>query len=258
MGSIVNVLVLAIIFSLGTGSDAKGFTYAILITGCLAALALSPLGEAFFRLINGCRAPTLKEEEKLRSIFESVCQDAGLDSQKYDLFVSDEKFPNAFACGQRTVCVTFTMLANSSEEQLQGVLAHELAHHVNGDARRLVIFWVLTVIAQVIASIGGFISGIFGGDGRDGLWIASFVLSALVLSFNLLLWAPIKIGQALGSRQQEFAADAYAVEVGHGEGLHAALTSIQPLEGKPRGFMGMIYASHPKISERIKRIEAGL
>lgn len=254
LGSLVNIAVLAMIFTAGTGSDAKGTIYAVLITGGLAAIALSPVGELFFRLINGCRQPIQKEEEKLRPVLEAVCQDAGLDPQNYDLFVSDDKFPNAFAVGKKTVCVTCTLLQNSSEEQLQGIIAHEMAHHVNGDARRLVVFYVLTVIAQAIATIGWAISSMFGDD----VGIVGWIISLFVTVFNLFLWLPIKAGQAFGSRQEEFAADEYAIKIGHGEGLHLALSGLLPLEGKPSGFMGMIYASHPQLSVRIRRIEQKL
>lgn len=232
-----------------------------------AGVALTPVGEGVFRLLNGCRRPIREEEEKFKSAFDVVCESARINSAEYELFISDDKFPNAFAMGRKTVCVTRTLLNGVPEEALQGVLAHELAHHVHGDAVRSIVFYMITLIGQIIMWGGWLVTkilGLFAAIGRQGnrsddpaaiFLIFAKIFGALMWLFQLFVWIPIYAGACFGSRQQEYRADRYAAEIGYSEGLLSFLSSILDLDGHPSGFMGLLYRTHPSTGKRIKAIE---
>ena len=273
-GSIANWVMLVIAFSIwfnltkdySVNAELYAALWAFGLMGSLIAVALTPAGEAFFRFIQGCRLPIRAEEEKLLPIFRDVCRSANVDPDKYVLYVSDDKFPNAFAMGRKTVCVTRSLLNGSTEEELQGILAHELGHHVHGDAARSIIFYMITLVGQIIMLGGWAVTKVLGmiraitGAGRETGFSIIFSLFAgivglLVWFFQIFVWIPIFIGAYFGSRQQEYRADTYAANIGYSEGLLMFLNRILDLDGHPSGFMGLLYRTHPKTGSRIRRLE---
>jgi heat shock protein HtpX len=243
--------------------------WALLLIGGCVGLALTPIGEALFRLLYGCRRPIHREEEKLRPLFEEVCRAAQVAPDRYDLYVSDDKFPNAFAIGRRTVCLTRSLLTVSDDDTILGVIAHELGHHVHGDAVRSIIFYMITLVGQVIMWGGWLVAKIlhlltavagFGGDRqlKENAKIFSVFASlvwVLMWVFQIFVWVPIWIGAYFGSRQNEYRADKYAAEIGYSEGLLSFLNQIIDLDGQPSGFMGILYRTHPKTGDRIRSLE---
>jgi heat shock protein HtpX len=258
-------------FTDGHADNATAYSawWALLLMGILAGTALTPFGESFFRFLEGCRRPIRSEEAKLRPIFTQVCQTANLDPEKYELYVSDGKFTNAFSIGRRTVCVTRLLLNECSVEELQGVLAHELGHHVYGDAMRAIIFYMITLAGQMIMFGGAviikilhlltFIAG-YGENGNVKHYAQIFsifggILGGVVWCFQIFVWVPISIGSYFGTRQQEYRADRYAAEIGYCDGLLVALDRLLDAEGQPSGFMGLLCKTHPKVGDRIRKLE---
>ena len=244
--------------------------WALGLIGVFAGVGLTPAGEAFFRLLQGCRRPIRAEAEKLTPAFEDICRTAKVNPSRYRLFVSDDKFPNAFAIGRRTICVTRSLLTGSTEEELQGVLAHELAHHIHGDAARNIVFFMTSLIGQILMLVGLLIGNILNlFNPSRYLWnggIISILLSllisvvVLVLSiaiwlFQIFVWIPIFVVSSFGGRQQEYRADLYTAQLGYSDGLLAFLNRILDLDGRPSGFMGLLYRTHPKTGDRIRRLE---
>jgi Zn-dependent protease with chaperone function len=233
-----------------------------------AGFALTPVGEGLFRFINGCRRPTHAEEDKLRPVFEVVCKSAGADPNSYGLFVSDDKFPNAFAMGWRTVCVTRSLLMNFPDHALAGILAHEMGHHAKRDALCSIIFYMITIVGQILMWGGWVVSRILAFlprvAGREGsrereyagiFTIFSWMATLLLWFFQLFVWVPIFIGSCFGSRQKEYRADLYAARIGYRDELLSALNVLLDVDGHPSGFMGILYRTHPKTGERIRRLE---
>ncbi|GHV47059.1 protease HtpX [Synergistales bacterium] len=276
-GALANWLMLTVAFSVWFGlaqNEADSPVWyashvALLLMACCAGFALTPIGEAFFRFLNGCRRPIRSEEERLQPLFNEICEAAQVDSDRYELYVSDDKFPNALAMGCRTVCMTRSMLTGFTDEEILGVLAHEIAHHVHGDAIRGMIFYMITLVGQVIMWGGWLIAKLLHlfsaavdfGDARQDK-ISTGIVSvfaglawALMWVFQIFVWVPIMAGACFGSRQDEYRADKYAAELGYSDGLLSFLNRILDLDGHPGGFMGLLYRTHPKTGDRIRRLE---
>jgi Zn-dependent protease with chaperone function len=190
---------------------------------------------------------------------------------------------NAFAAGytpaDAAVCVTQGSLDRLNREELQGVIAHEFSHIVNGDMRlSLRLIGVLAGITA-LAVIGRTVL-YFGGRGNDddegfGLWVAAvgfFVLAAgwIGVFFGRLIKAAV-------GRQRESLADASAVQfTRQTSGLTGALKKIGGLEAgsglrSPKtenvshmlfgegvsvsSFFSSLYATHPPLIKRIQALE---
>jgi len=183
------------------------------------------------------------------------------------LYLIPQAQPNAFATGRSpkraAVAVTAGITKLLSEDELRGVIAHELAHIQNRD----------TLIQSVAATIGGAITYLaymlmwFGGDNNSPL--------GLIGSLAMVLLAPIAASliQMSISRQREFSADATGAEIsGRPESLASALLRLEqgakdipmdvnqatecmyivkPLSGK--GIAGL-FSTHPPIEERVRRL----
>ncbi|MGB9792592.1 MAG: M48 family metalloprotease [Thermacetogeniaceae bacterium] len=171
--ALANWLILALCFSMFGASDALAGLGALLVEGALIALAFTPAGERYFRMINRLRRPLPAEEEKLRPAFERVLKRCGL-ADAPELFVTHDSFPNAFAMGQKTVAVTLGLLQQATPDELEGVLAHEIGHLRNGDTKVLLAAfvmnaagaaatWVMTLV-MVALSVFSFITGLITGE----------------------------------------------------------------------------------------------
>jgi heat shock protein HtpX len=213
------------------------------------------------------RAKPVSEQEapQLYEIVRDLTTRAGLPMPR--LYVIPQDQPNAFATGRSpnhaAVAVTRGILKLLSEDELRGVLAHELAHVRNRDI----------LIQSVASAIGGAITYIgymllwFGGDDDSPL--------SLVASLALVLLAPIaaSIIQLAISRQREYSADATGAEIcGNPESLASALLRLEegaqaiPMQVnqaaeplyivKPFSSKGIagLFSTHPPIEERVRRL----
>jgi heat shock protein HtpX len=183
------------------------------------------------------------------------------------LYVIPQDQPNAFATGRNpkhsAVAVTRGIMKLLSEDELRGVVAHELAHIGNRD--------ILT--QSVAATIGGAITYLaymllwFGGDDESPF--------GLVGALALVILAPLAASliQLSISRQREFSADATGAQItGNPESLASALLRLEegakaipmqvnqaseplyivkPFSGK--GIAGL-FSTHPPIEERVRRL----
>jgi len=199
------------------------------------------------------------------SMVRELCERAQLPMPA--LYMIPQAQPNAFATGRSpnraAVAVTAGITKLLSEDELRGVIAHELAHIQNRD----------TLIQSVAATIGGAITYLaymlmwFGGDNDSPL--------GLIGSLAMVLLAPIAASliQMSISRQREFSADATGAEIsGRPESLASALLRLEqgakdipmdvnqatecmyivkPLSGK--GIAGL-FSTHPPIEERVRRL----
>src|SRR5665811_1124505 len=185
------------------------------------------------------------------------------------LYVIPQDQPNAFATGRNpqhsAVAVTRGILDLLSEDELRGVLAHELAHVKHRD---ILIQSVAATIGAAITYLGYMLLW-FGGDNNNSP-------VGLIASLALVLLAPIaaSIIQLSISRQREYAADAGGAEIcGNPEALASALLRLEegakamPMQvnqaAEPlyivRPFSGRkglasLFSTHPPIEERVRRL----
>ncbi|HEY4910131.1 MAG TPA: zinc metalloprotease HtpX [Methylomirabilota bacterium] len=193
------------------------------------------------------------------------------------IYIIQDDSPNAFATGRNpqhaAVAVTEGILRIMTEDELRGVLAHELSHVKNRD----------TLIMTIAATIAGAITylaqmaqwaAIFGGGRRDNEeGGGGSVIGALLMAI-LAPIAAMLIQMAI-SRSREYEADATGARVaGRASGLEHALQKLDtaskqvPMEATPAtahlfivnpltsGGLATLFSTHPPIEERIARLRA--
>jgi heat shock protein HtpX len=207
----------------------------------------------------------------LYRMVERLAQKAGLPTPK--VFVIPNESPNAFATGRNpehaVVAVTQGILRLMNDEELEGVLAHELGHVKNRDILISSIAATLAGAIMMLASMARW-AAIFGGfsrDDDDGGGIFGLLFMAILAPL-----AAVMIQMAI-SRTREYKADATAAEVtGTPYGLAHALEKLGkasqriPMEANPstahmfivnplsgRSMM-KLFSTHPPLEDRIRRL----
>ncbi len=248
-------LIIALVISIGINFFSYWFSDKIV----LASYRAKPLTEA--------------EAPRAHAVLAQLSQAAGIP--KPPLYHTPESSPNAFATGRdpqhAVVCVTDGILDLLNEEELKGVLGHELAHVKHRD---ILIGTVAASIASTIMFIASMArwAAIFGGfgGGRDreggGNPIALLVAAVVAPLAALLIQMAI-------SRSREYGADESGAQfAGNPYGLANALKKLQtvsariPLKASPAtahmfivkpftgGGMFNLFATHPPIEKRIARL----
>lgn len=224
------------------------------------------------------RAKEVKESDapKLYKIVKEVVQLANIPMPK--VYILPTQTPNALATGRSpkhaAVAATQGILELLNEDELKGVIAHEISHIKNRD----------TLIQSISATIAGVISyvafmarwaAIFGGYGRDREG-GGGMIELLVLAILTPLLATII--QLAISRSREFLADASAAKTLHrGNGLASALEKIEkgvkahPLRAMSTtettahlfiaspfrgGFLVKLFSTHPDMKKRVEKLRS--
>ena len=214
----------------------------------------------------------------LHAMIERLCIQADLPKPK--IAVADTAMPNAFAMGRSpksaTVCATTGIMETLAPHELEGVMAHELAHVKNRDVLIMTIASFFASVAAMITQFGFFFGGGMGDDDEGPGFLVVILVSMVVyvISFFLML--------AL-SRYREFTADRTAALItGRPSALSSALmkisgamqrtpeTDLREAQGMnaffivPAGAKASIanlFSTHPPMEARIEalnRIEAQL
>jgi heat shock protein HtpX len=216
-------------------------------------------------------ATEVSEEEypRLHATVSRLAQQADLPKPK--VAVADSRVPNAFATGRSrkhsAVCVTTGIMDTLTEEELEGVIAHELAHIKNRDVAVMTIASFLSTVAFLIVRWGWLFSG-GRGRGNQAPVIVAIVASLVVWIVSFLLIRAL-------SRYREFAADrGGAVITGKPSALASALLKIsgemdqvpkEDLRDKAEmnaffvipiksGIVGRLFSTHPETEKRVERL----
>ena len=215
---------------------------------------------------------TRDQAPELYDMVDRLRQRAGLPMPT--LAIAAQEQPNAFATGRNhehaVVCCTSGILKLVSRDELEGVLAHELAHIKH---RHMLVGTVAATMAGAIAMIGSIVrwGAIFGMGGRDrdggGIGMLAMAIVAPIAAMVI---------QLAISRQNEFQADRTGAEIaGNPMGLAGALQKldayssripmqvnpagaslaiVNPLKGQRAAFSGL-FSTHPTTEERVARLE---
>jgi Zn-dependent protease with chaperone function len=236
-------------------------------------------GEAVATMLGGVAVDRRSEdpaERRLVNVVEEMAIAAGLPVPA--LFVLPaEPGINAFAAGfspeRSVVALTRGALDALTRDELQGVVAHELSHVLNGDARLNLRLLALIGGITVLASVGRLLARLSRSGSR---WRSRRSGGGAIVLAGLCIWVAGAVGAFFGrviraavSRQREYLADAAAVQFTRNPGgLAGALAKIQAagsaLESAfapeaahlffANGLASQWLATHPPVEERIRRL----
>lgn len=278
----IMLMTIFLVFVIGVGYVAATLTGNPLLVYLAVAFALGMnvysywYSDQLVLRMTGAQAITKQQAPELYNIVENLSITAGLPMPK--VYIVNDPAPNAFATGRNpehaVVAVTSGLLQVLDRTELEGVVAHELAHVGNRD---MLVMTVAVVLAGFVAIVADFLtrSLMFGGGSRDRH------PAFLILGIAGIILAPIaaQLIQAAVSQRREYLADATAALLTrYPEGLASALEKISshraPMQrtshatahlfiSDPYGAAGKRslgqrisgwFATHPPASERITRL----
>ncbi len=260
-----------------------------MVVSFLLALASYYEGDKMVLSISGARPIAHKDDPQLYNVVEEMAIAAGVPMPR--VYLIDDPAPNACATGRdpkhAAIAVTTGLRTKLNREELQGVVAHEMSHIRNFDIRLMLLMAVLIGTIVMLADLfwqflrfGSFSSSNRRSDsnrdsGKGGVIV---VLVIFVIAILLAILAPLlaQIIQLAVSRQREYLADATGVQFTRNpSGLASALRKIDDdpneLKHANRGTAHLyianpikkfearansVFASHPPIKDRIRRLEA--
>jgi heat shock protein HtpX len=221
--------------------------------------------------VNRAQEIQKRDNPRLWRTVENLAITDGLPMPR--VFIMNDPAPNAFATGRdpksAVVCVTSGLLDIMNDQELQGVLAHEMGHIKNYDIRVSMVAFALTAVISLLADIMLRMVW-FSDDNRNnnGIFMLLGIVAAILAPIVALM-----IQMAI-SRQREYLADATgALTTRYPEGLASALAKIgkhgsavkhqntatahlffaNPLKG---GSLAGLFSTHPPIEDRIKRLQS--
>ena len=283
LASTLSVITVALVYSFAY-IFAPEYLYVVLPLSLIFVVIYSysswMYGDQVVLRTTGARPAEGREYVYLRDTVEGLSLAAGIPPPEVYVVPSEEI--NAFATGRdpehSSVAVTTGLLRVLDRQELEGVLAHEVSHIRNRDVSFMTLVAVLVGLVAILSHIilrtyrYGAIRGRRGRGDRErrGLDVA-----ILAVGFLLAIFAPIltRIVQLAVSRQREFLADASGVELTrYSEGLASALEKISDhnrgemdvseavshmfFVDPNRSALDILYATHPPVDERIRRLRA--
>ena len=217
-----------------------------------------------------------RENMRVYNLTENLCMSVGMTMPK--LYIIESDALNAFASGinEKTFAVTLTrgIINTLNDEELEGVIAHELTHIRNRDVRQLIVTIVFVGIFATIANVtlrmllnGSMSSSRNRKNNKGG---GALVLLIILLVAGAIYFLSILFKLAL-SRSREYMADAGAVELTRNSlalasalkkiSGHSTIREVQNdevkelfIDYKVQGFFSL-FATHPPIEKRIQVLE---
>lgn len=283
-----------LVVAIGSKDDYGNFDSYLALETFLSGLPIVLIGVglwfviAFFshstmiNLSTGAKSLERKENMRVYNLTENLCMSIGMPMPKLQIIETDAL--NAFASGinDKSYSVTLTrgIIDALNDEELEGVIAHELMHIQNRDVRLLIFSIIFVGIFSFIIQVA-FRSLLFGGlsggrrrDGKDnGAALMLVILVVSVVAYILSLLFKFAL-----SRKREYMADAGAAQMtknplalasalkkisGNAEIQSVKSEDVQEMfienpPGSSAGFLGEIgslFSTHPPIEERIRVLE---
>ena len=277
---LLTMFLLGLLYVVLIGALLAAGTGAIAMLVIVAGLALAQLflSDKIALHAMGAREVSPTEAPGLHALIERLCVQADLPKPR--IAIADTHVPNAFALGRSqkaaTVCATTGLLQLLEPPELEGVIAHELAHVQHRDVLIMTVASFFASIAAMVVQFAPFLGGSRDRDGGQPAIVVVMLVSVMVylLSFVLML--------AL-SRHREFVADrGAAVMTGRPSALASALMKISGamsrvpdrdlrvaaemnaffiVPARVKGSLRGLLSTHPPMEQRIaalQRLEAAL
>ena len=253
----------------GAFAGQNGMIVALVLAGGMNFLMYFMSSRMVLRMY-GAQVVTAQEAPQLYAAVDRLRQRAGLPMPT--VAIAPHAQPNAFATGRNpehaVVCVTEGLMGMMSAEELDGVLAHELAHIKNRD---MLLQTFTATLAGAISNLANFALFFGSRDGDDDGNPAAGLAMALLAPIAAMLI------QFAISRQREFKADAVGAEISgrplalatalrkleaganripmHVSPAAAPLAQVNPLAAYGGG-LTKLFSTHPPTAERVARLEA--
>lgn len=271
---VVIVLLIGWAFSELTDIGYSGLVIAAIISVALSLVSYFQ-GDKVALMAAGAKGPITKiDNPYVYRMVENLIITAGLSLPK--IYIIPDPAINAFATGRNpqhaSIAITTGAIEKLANEELEGVIAHELSHIKNYD---ILLMTIVIVLVGLIALLSDWFIRIrfWGGGRRENKGSNQLEIIILLFGVFLLILSPIigKLIQLAISRKREFLADASgSLLTRYPEGLAKALEKIEaesmPLKrannatahlytatpfGRKKHFLSNLFATHPPIEERI-------
>ena len=245
-----------------------GMMIALLFAGAMNFFMYFASDKMVLRMY-GARTVTAAEAPELYAMVDRLRQRAGLPMPT--VAVAPHAQPNAFATGRNpehaVVCVTEGIMSLVSREELEGVIAHELAHIKNRDMLLQTVTATMAAAISNLAWMGMFTGGRDDEEGNPILGLLMVILAPIAAS----------LVQLAISRQREFKADAVGAQISgrplalasalrkldagaHRIPMHVAPAAAPLAQVNPLAFSGggvaKLFSTHPPTEERVARLQA--
>ncbi|HSX28421.1 MAG TPA: zinc metalloprotease HtpX [Candidatus Saccharimonadales bacterium] len=246
-------------------------TVVALVVSLIYALIQYFIASKIALAMNGAHEIEKRDNPRLYRTVENLAIADGIPMPK--VYVIDDPAPNAFATGRdpnnAVVAATSGLLEMMNDQELEGVIAHELSHVKNYDIR---VMMIVVGLVGAIGFIADMILRMMWFGGRDDERDASPVIIIAAIAAAILAPLIAMMVQLAVSRRREYLADSSgALLTRYPEGLASALEKIahsgstlrrqntatahlflaNPLKG---GSVGKFFSTHPPIEERIAKL----
>jgi Zn-dependent protease with chaperone function len=232
-------------------------------------LFMRPTQKLVLTRLLGARAPTRAELDRLHRAWGVVAQASHVPPNRFVFAVVDSDDLNAFASGGHLVVVSSWAIENLSRDDLTGVLAHELSHHLGMHTVALTAGQWLSIPIVLLARIGFFFQNIahaatdtFARRSAGASFVGKTIAGALTIVAWLFL-SMITVSQIIGNatgKGAEFKADETVVRMGFGKELRNALRIVITAGNGERAthWRDRLVTAHPPARTRVARIDAQL
>lgn len=249
------------------GINVKNAIPLVCVYVCTVLISLSPVGEWGLAVLVGAREIKRKDFKirliPLLEVVYSKAKNETPDMVDYiKLKIIYDQAANAYAIGRRTICVTEGLL-QCSDDEIMGVLAHEVGHLAYGHTiiqlliggGNIFIFGCLYIIRITCWIITMVVSLVVGVVTRN-FWAS--ILTAIISSISVgIIWLWTKFCMLFlmwSMRKNEYVADEYACKIGFGRELAYVLDNA--LCSNPNnGILKALYSTHPSSDDRIARMQ---
>jgi len=222
------------------------------------------------------REVTVEQAPQLHGMIDRLC--AMADMPKPRVAIAETDIPNAFATGRSpkrsVVCVTTGLLRRLDQEELEGVLSHELSHVAHRDVTVMTIASFAAIVAGILIR-----SAMWGSIGRDRRDQNSALVFLGIMLISIVVYALSFILTRTLSRYRELAADrGGALLTGNPAGLARALQKISgemgqiptkdlramepvsafaiapALNGREKTDLSALFSTHPPLEQRLENL----
>jgi heat shock protein HtpX len=283
---LVFVAFIAAIIGIGAATNASTGVialFAVVLGGGFAIGSLFYSDKIALRTAGGVEVSPSDSEDarKLHGIVDRLC--ALADMPKPRVAIADTDMPNAFATGRNAdhavLCVTTGLLRRLNDDELEGVIAHEMSHVAHKDVQVMTVASFLAIIAALLIRIA-FYGELFGGGRRSGNDQNAALMMFALMAVAIVVYAVSFLLIRLLSRYRELSADrSGALLTGQPSALKSALVKVstnmariptkdlrtqQPLNAfffapamnlNAKTAFGTIFSTHPSLERRLAELD---